>query len=137
MITQARTASPRAVRFPAAAYENLLRAARATRDEECCGALIRGSQPGSVERIVPLINRGPDRRSQYVIAPRDLYELERSATILGFYHSHPDGTSAPSARDLGLAWPGYVYVIVGRDVRAWQLDAVDMTLREVPLVIER
>ena len=33
-------------------------------------------------------------------------------SIVGFYHSHPTTSAEPSSRDLELAVPGYMYVII-------------------------
>lgn len=66
--------------------------------------------------VVPAANiaRMPDRRYQL-----DWGTLAAGLTghngprVVGFYHSHPDGSVAPSPLDAESAWPGYVYLIVG------------------------
>lgn len=98
---------------------------------ECCGALI--GPPGRVARILALPNttsEGPRRR--FLVGPDDYRRAEAaarkaSATLLGFYHSHPDHPPEPSQVDLAHAWPAFVYVIIsvreGRahEVTGWRL----------------
>ena len=122
-----------------------------TYPEEGCGVLL-GREVGDVrvvERVAPLVNRHPDsRHNRYLIAPENVLEAEREAReagldVVGFFHSHPDHSAAPSAFDLKNAWPYYVYLIVsverGRvaDARAWRLAAdrsrfEHETLEEMP-----
>ena len=107
--------------------------ARATHGHECCGALLGcASATGrTVEAVVPLANEAPETTRRYLIPATRVRTLERRAAeagldVVGFFHSHPDGTATPSAEDLDHAWPWYSYVIVpaGRDSmepRSWRL----------------
>jgi len=100
--------------------------------EECCGLLLGSAD--RVEAVVPVANAAArDREHRYLIAPRKWLRVDRIAAargweILGYYHSHPGGGPAPSAVDAALAWPGYVYLIVGYGPpdrwvsAAWRLD---------------
>jgi proteasome lid subunit RPN8/RPN11 len=103
--------------------------------EEGCGVLL-GRETGGVrevERLVSLENRRDDERQRrYLIAPEQFLAADQEARaagieVLGFFHSHPDHPSRPSAFDLEHAWPYYSYVIVsverGRpaDARSWRL----------------
>lgn len=122
--------------------------------EECCGLLLgRWLSGGVVEisKVVPVANAAsPElRRRRFSIEPRVILEWDRIAgeaglSIVGFVHSHPDASARPSETDAGLAWPGYVYVIVstiGREDRepivggiaAWTFDEPTHTFREVPV----
>jgi len=132
MVEDRREAGARVVRIAAAAYEAMRERACLAGEEECCGALV--GRP-VIDRIVPLANAASDRRSAYAISPRDLFELERRVEVSGFFHSHPDGTAEPSEHDLVLAWPGYIYVIIGRQVRAWQLDPDGSAFRELAVQV--
>jgi proteasome lid subunit RPN8/RPN11 len=89
---------------------------------ECCGALV-GEPPAAqpqVRRIVdawPLQNDAVAPRRRFEVSPEEYRALERRAdqggrTLLGFYHSHPDGAARPSATDLSNAWPNFDYIIV-------------------------
>ena len=51
------------------------------------------------------------------MSPLDYLAAERAAdsagnTLLGFYHTHPEHPAEPSATDLDLAQPNFVYIIV-------------------------
>jgi proteasome lid subunit RPN8/RPN11 len=87
-----------------------------TYPHECCGALV-GSE-NEVTAAVALSNttdEGPRRR--FLVRPEDYRLAERraselGATLLGFYHSHPDHPARPSQYDLDHAWPTFAYIIV-------------------------
>ena len=90
--------------------------------DECCGILLgRTSGPHSfVDRVVRAENIvDGDRGKSYQIDWRTLFSTVRSTRqspeqeqIVGFYHSHPDGSTDPSPRDSEAAWEAYSYVIV-------------------------
>jgi desampylase len=118
------------VAVPPRIIAGLRRHAASALPDECCGALI-GTSVGAcheVRAMIPLASAepAPDR---YLIGADVVLRLERQAVrtgmhVLGFYHSHPSGGPEPSATDLDLAVPGYVYVIVaatGGELRAWKL----------------
>ena len=101
--------------------------------DECCGALI-----GHGDRVIeafPLSNaQSENRKRRFLIGP-EAYRLaearaeELGASLLGFYHSHPDHPAVPSSFDLEHAWPNLIYAIVSvregqaRELRAWRLKA--------------
>ena len=66
---------------------------------------------------MPAANAAPrDRDRRYEIEPAAWLRADRLAAaagweVLGCYHSHPAGGTAPSAVDAGLAWEGIVYLI--------------------------
>jgi proteasome lid subunit RPN8/RPN11 len=86
-----------------------------------------------VTAVWPLDNlEEGDRSRGYVIAPEELLQAYKAARnqrreVVGYYHSHPDASAAPSARDLAEAAPGVSYLIVAvsdREIverRAWRL----------------
>lgn len=88
--------------------------------EECCGILIGTSNTYDVwvQRVIEATNTAPaDRRVSYQIDWPTLFRTVRAVRnqpeeIVGFYHSHPDGSRRPSARDLALAWVDYSYPIL-------------------------
>jgi proteasome lid subunit RPN8/RPN11 len=93
--------------------------ARRAFPREACGLLLGTRDEAGrahVARVVPAPNTasGPDR---FEIDPALLLALHREArgageAIVGHYHSHPNGSPAPSARDLAeAAWPGLVWLI--------------------------
>lgn len=109
---------------------------------ECCGALI-GVAAGrclEVRSLIPLTNlaASPELYRIDADAVRRV-ELQASRTgqqVMGFYHSHPAGGALPSATDLELAFPGYLYLIVtpGGELRAWRLRDDRSGFRELPLL---
>jgi proteasome lid subunit RPN8/RPN11 len=105
--------------------------------EEGCGVLVGRDvdQVRVVDDIEEVDNTHPGPREvRYRIPPEHLVDVDRRARsrgrdIVGFYHSHPNGTAHPSALDLEQAWPHYSYVIVGVaagrivDARSWRLSS--------------
>ena len=108
---------------------------------EGCGVLLgpdNATESIQVSRAIGTRNadtiRGHDR---FTIDPRDLIKIERELKgerVVGFFHSHPDAPSIPSATDLDaaqglfdVARTFYVYAIasVTRDkiaeMRFWRL----------------
>ena len=76
--------------------------------------------------------REDSRNHRYLIAPEQFLSAEREARafgldVIGFFHSHPDHPSRPSAFDLEHAWPFYSYLIVSverggvKDAHSWRL----------------
>ena len=60
---------------------------------------------------------GP-RSTRYAIDPAELlraYKTAREADleVIGYYHSHPDGSAMPSDTDLATALPDVSYLILG------------------------
>ena len=108
--------------LPKTLFDEIKRHGREAYPEECVGALIgRVAADGTarrVERLLPIDNRsGENRKRRYLVSPRDYLAAERAAdaagkTLLGFYHSHPEHPAEPSATDLDLAQPNFVYLIV-------------------------
>jgi proteasome lid subunit RPN8/RPN11 len=128
------------VNVPLRVLAGLRRHAAETAPAECCGALFGALAAGGchVRGRVGLPNEAADTAS-YRIDARDVQRLEDRAaatgmSVLGFYHSHPVGPAVPSATDLDLACPGYLYVIVDAatgTVRAWRLEADRSRFAEV------
>lgn len=114
--------------------------------EECCGVLV-GTMSAVRARVVHLLetaNVAPRRRRRYAIDPESLLFAHRQAReagqeVVGYYHSHPDASASPSARDLEEAWPGVCYLIVevvaGAAValRGWRLPGQGKRFEEIAL----
>lgn len=116
-----------------AALDHLVAHVHATPAHESCGALL-GRQRGAertIERVHPVVNEAADVWRGYLIPAERVRRIERDArtdglAIVGFYHSHPDGSGAPSSADARDAWPWYTYLIVPcgvaqATVTAWRL----------------
>ena len=106
--------------LPKTLFTAIERHGREAYPEECVGTLIGTvAEDGTrtVERLFPIDNRSTIRERRYLVSPRDYLAAERAAdaagkTLLGFYHSHPEHPARPSATDLELAQPNFVYIIV-------------------------
>ena len=111
----------RVITFEPAHLKAVAGHAEAAYPAECCGLLVgaaEGAHAWRVRRVVPSRNLAPaDRRDRFEIDPALHLDLQRELrgtgeSIVGVYHSHPDGATAPSATDLESAWqPGLVWLI--------------------------
>jgi len=138
---------PNAMKLPAAALDTVRAESIRAYPEECCGALLgRGSVS---EEVVPLDNVSRDPQRAFEIDPEVLLALDRDAAardleILGYYHSHPNGSAEPSLTDLRSAWPETLYLIVGIsidgssdpavEVRGWRLPEGGSRFEAVTIV---
>ena len=97
--------------------------ARAAFPRECCG-LIEGVRNGDAVRAVAIhsTHNVSPRADSFEIDPAAHLRLRRAAreagrTIVGCYHSHPNGRPSPSPRDL----PGekdFVWLIAALDAHS-------------------
>lgn len=109
-----------------AMLDQVLAAARAAMSRECCGLLVgRGA---CVTRAIPIENVA-ESDHRFELHAWQQVRAEQAAhlagdDILGVYHSHPVGRTAPSAADReGILWPDlppYLHLIVAPDGR-WAL----------------
>jgi proteasome lid subunit RPN8/RPN11 len=92
-----------------------------TYPEEGCGILLGVDSDRGGRRVrgaVAVENAWPGaRENRYDIPPERFLEVEKQAResgleVVGFYHSHPDGSVEPSRFDQERAWPHYSYMIV-------------------------
>tara|TARA_R110002072_G_scaffold228234_3_gene385033 strand:- start:1680 stop:2096 length:417 start_codon:yes stop_codon:yes gene_type:complete len=120
-----------------AALAELLRAARAEAPREFAAVLGGRVCDGSadVRRVLRLPNRADDHTSFEVDAvafARCEHELRKTGdTFLGFAHSHPNGSTAPSVRDREQLWTDCVQVIT--DGYTWQAFVLDAARLVHPL----
>ncbi len=113
--------------------------------EECCGILLGTVENDDEVRIAKVIqadNQTTDQRTErYTIAPEVLLEAQKQARsaeldVVGYYHSHTDGTAEPSETDLKAALPNTSYLILGllEDVvlerKSWQLTKTGTSFQE-------
>jgi proteasome lid subunit RPN8/RPN11 len=88
-------------------------------DEEVCGLL--AGKGGVVELALRTLNAAENPETEYQIDPKELFAAMRAirasgSTFMGIYHSHPNGSGAPSARDIAEAnYPDVAYVIATID----------------------
>ncbi len=102
--------------------------------------MLRGAhcRPGVFERVVPVTSIPPSPDS-YFMSPEEQIEIftelgKSGESLLGIYHSHPEGPSSPSETDIRLAFhPDAVYFIVSLknrgkpEVRAFRIDKQAVT----------
>lgn len=104
--------------IPEPAFAKMVRAAEAAFPRECCGLLI-GSTGGEtiVDEIVPTENQAAEA-SRFLIDPQTQFDWLRrlrgsGRSIVGHYHSHPNGRAQPSDYDAEMASePGQVWLII-------------------------
>lgn len=100
-------------------------AARAA-PEECCGLLL-GDANGPIDSICAARNVAADPLRRFEIDPHVLLAAHKAARdggpqVRGYYHSHPHGSSLPSATDKEHStgdcriWA----IIAGRDIAFWR-----------------
>ena len=104
---------------------------------ECCGVLmgeIDDAGTKTVRHAEAIVNAREDgeQHNRFLITAEDMLHAERTARaakldVIGFYHSHPDHSSAPSEYDKSHALPFCSYVIVAvekgvsTELTSWEL----------------
>jgi len=109
-------------------YDQILAHTLKVLPQECCGLLIgKKDQDGMyhVHSIQPANNvAGGDKTTEFEIDPKvrfDLIRAEREGslgenTVIGFYHSHPNGIAAPSDTDRSMVYePELLWLIATLD----------------------
>ncbi len=113
------------IEFTRATYDAVVAHAREGDPDEVCGVLAghhgTDGERSVVTRTHETENVAEHPRTRYRIDPESQLEAIEAAEsdgldVVGFYHSHPAGPSAPSDTDVERAtWPGYSYVICALD----------------------
>ena len=113
------------VRLTAAQLRAIERAAEAAYPEEACGLLVGRSAPGGACRVSAVEASAnvaePPRARRFEVDPRLRLRLERALrdgpdSVVGVYHSHPDGSAEPSATDIAMIFePAMVWLITAVD----------------------
>lgn len=122
--------------IPAFLLDQMLAYATDSPHEEVCGLL--WGREGGITAIEPTRNVAPDPSCWFEIDPQPLIAALRRTrqggdTVVGYYHSHPNGSAEPSARDLAAAEPGKLWLIVGGGVaRLWLAKA--KSFKEIQLI---
>jgi proteasome lid subunit RPN8/RPN11 len=118
---------------------------------ECCGVLV-GKLEGEgkiVSEVCQTTNVvAGERKDWFNIEPKELMKIfqrvaEEEKEVLGFYHSHPNGSPNPSQSDLEhVSWSFYSYVIVSLDnmgkaeIKSWLFNEDKGEFEEEGLVWE-
>lgn len=127
--------------------QTILNHAENSYPQECCGLLL-GTIDSDTKIVVEVWQTENAWRAEaeeywpeetdfteerrYAIAPEIILKAmkqgrERSLSIVGIYHSHPDNPAKPSEFDRLYAWPEYSYVILSvlggkaTEVLSWSL----------------
>jgi proteasome lid subunit RPN8/RPN11 len=113
------------VAVSAEVVEQMMAQAALAHPLEACGLLLGTAD--RIDRSVPAANIHPTPRTHFEIDPAALVAAHKAARgggpqIVGYWHSHPAGTPAPSATDQASAsGDGSVWAIVAADqVTFWR-----------------
>ena len=97
------------------------RAAEAAYPEEACGLLVGCSEPGGACRVNAVEASAnvaePPRTRRFEVDPKLRLRLERelrdsSDSVVGVYHSHPNGSAEPSETDRSMIFePDMIWLI--------------------------
>ncbi len=116
----------------------MLAEAASASDCEICGLLF-GISGELVTAVQSCANVAADPSRAFEIDPLALIAAHKAqraggAPLIGWYHSHPNGTAEPSPCDSEAAFEkGKLWLIIAQgDVRAWQAEGAGAFL-EVPL----
>jgi len=117
----------------------LLGAAAAAPDREICGLLFGSA--GRIDRAQVAENVAARPQDTFEIDPRALFAALRAERaggprLIGHYHSHPNGSAEPSARDIAAAEPGkYWLIIADGTARLWLAGVRRFT--EVQMIVNQ
>ncbi len=103
----------------------MIAGAAAAAPSEACGLLL--GTGSNIESAVPTANVAADPARHFEIDPAALIAAHRAAreglgqSVIGYFHSHPNGLAGPSATDAqSAARDGRVWVIVAKDaITCW------------------
>jgi|Deesub1362B_J571_1020462.scaffolds.fasta_scaffold15387_2 proteasome lid subunit RPN8/RPN11 len=132
--------------LPRKLVEEILSDAKRRAPQEACGVIageVKGERKLALA-VYPCRNVSRNPLVRYTIAPEDLVkalsDIEgRGMEVLGFYHSHPMGSVAPSGIDHAKAsWDGASYVIVNLkgEVASWVWEEEAKRFRREKVVVE-
>lgn len=124
-------------------FERIMALALGAPDREVCGLLLGAGD--RIEGIRPAENVAENAYARFEIDPAVLLAAHRHARqggipVIGHYHSHPTGSSAPSVADAGEAnADGMMWLIIGNhDARLWGAGQGGLHGRftELPLIVD-
>ncbi|MDO7842849.1 M67 family metallopeptidase [Sphingomonas immobilis] len=107
-----------------AALDAIVADANASPAREVCGLLL-GTRV-RIEAVLPCRNVAENPADSFEIDPQALIAAHRAARdggpgIVGCYHSHPNGSATPSARDAAAAENGAIWIIAaGGEIGVWR-----------------
>lgn len=127
--------------------QEMIQHARNQHPFECCGILLgqQSDHQATINRIIKATNIATgDQKQNYQIDWRTLFDTVRatrieSDRIIGFYHSHPDGSTQPSRLDMDSAWVDHSYIIISTHsgdkytMSSWRIHHENDTFEREPL----
>ena len=118
--------------------ERIVALAAAEQMREVCGLLLGEGE--RIDDIIPAQNVAADAARSFEVDPAVQFAAIRAAragatAVVGCYHSHPSGSTAPSDCDRAMIGRvGELWLITdGASVKAWQADTLT-SFAEVELV---
>lgn len=109
------------VRLARGQLQAIERAAEAAYPEEACGLLVGRSAPGGEYRVNAVEASTnvaePPRTRRFEVDPKLRLRLERELrespeSVIGVYHSHPNGSAEPSETDISMIFePDMIWLI--------------------------
>jgi len=113
---------------------------------ESCGFLIGSRGYFATVTDSKIAENIENKINRYTINPYEYYQLEKSLepfhlSIIGFYHSHPNGSANPSKIDIKQAWNNFSYLIVSLksqdilEIKSWNIDSQTETCVEQAIII--
>jgi proteasome lid subunit RPN8/RPN11 len=108
------------IRIESEPWAAMVKHARATYPNECCGAMLGSADDGTKVVRVALELRNAFEGAQatrYELRPEDLLAADKAARerkmdLIGIYHSHPDCDAYFSKTDLQNSCPWYSFVVL-------------------------
>lgn len=112
-------------------------------EEEVCGLL--AGKNGVAELALRTLNAAANPATEYQIAPKELFAAMRAirasgSAFMGIYHSHPNGSGEPSARDIAEAnYPDVAYLIstigAGGEAKVRAFSIRDGSAKEIAIEV--
>jgi desampylase len=110
---------------------------------EICGLL--AGDNGIVERILPVANVAADPLKFFEMdhagLVRAMFAIERAGlSLIGIYHSHPQGDPIPSPADIAQArYPDVAHVIIGvkqNSLAAWRINRASVQVEPLHIGVK-
>lgn len=120
--------------------DEILRQARQAYPEECCGLLTGENE--TVTSLIPSDNVSTGNKTRtFEIDPMVRFKIIRDSgerSLLGFYHSHPNGVPYPSETDKSMVYePDLLWIIATLDeIKAFRFNETKQDFEEIPIQVK-
>ncbi|SCA58019.1 putative Mov34/MPN/PAD-1 [Candidatus Terasakiella magnetica] len=121
-------------------FDRLLDFTKQAHPEECCGLIVGDGE--TVERLMPSANISTgDKTKSFELDPKVRFELIRESgerSLMGFYHSHPNGNPFPSKTDRSMVYePELLWVITTcKEIKAFRFNETNQDFEEIPIRVK-